>query len=1116
MDLRKIGKNLNLEPDSTTGNGTSKETEQALKSVIPELTWETGGVEDERTEALFARIASLKPTNPVICVQDDLKIPFFYDDQEMDISKLIQERSIEKGQFSLTVTYNAATKKITVPEASEDAWYKAAIFVGSSPEENMIPQLQDPKILSPAHVTHEAFFGVAQQIIQQVEDNPDIPLGVMLIVDRAECLFPGNQIGKSNPVNSDAVSRIGALKEHVASNAPGSRVIFIDRTGKVGESEGIRREITVNHVPEMTRQEVERVLKEAGCSEITEEVLEFGEKLSPEEIRTLIQEVGTQPDELQRAMIRRLEKKIYDESEGVLEFEYVDMDEDEIYLSPKEKEMWDDLADIFLNDPKKASRGLTMAGPPGTGKTFRMRYFASRIGCPCFRLGNISSDGLRGKKEERLRRVFHFLTSFKPCILFIDEVADKFSEGQRGDKDDSESDGFLKEILTSPQMEGVLVVSSANDLSKMDASIAGEERRLGNVIAVLPPHTPEERRGIFLKVFQEIHGKGAQLDGDFLTYLGETLPNGSTPDDYRMVIKNADSKKRRCEREGSPISDMEAINLAIEEYDFQKDQSFMRRVSEAMKFHKHEIRFWETDEDEAEEKLTKEQKDRRAFFVLAAELQQKAMEVERREKLLVEGAEEIEKLDLEIAAKKAALSEMGEACEEKSQAIKDLEAQRQKIEREIGKIERKHVAKGSKLDRREEELEEGAELLAHERENQLEEIKRKNEELEATVAKLRTAQEDDEKKAQEQKRAEKWGKFKAWGPVRVPVTVGSWYLEMWDENPIGAIFLSALVGGVGYGGFKVADRMHLSEAELALALESRESIKEVFGWDELPADKVVVEFAGMQWDGDEYSAIDWEHNTWWGKKGVTLTGSLHEIPITVTINTKPDHASSLDIGGTVFEYDSVEDLVIFFNGWKKRIEELSGGGKLFEPEMKLGEVLLNRVGFDAETYTTVFRGQFNGYSLEVTFAPTQEGVKVSLLYGKHRAELDSIEALEAWLADFPEQVEERKAKALEVFQSLGGGSNIDEPFTYDGKQIKIHYFSDNHRRQLEDPFAEEGILYVFHVTIPEKKGEVGFLAISSDGTGSIFIRNSVKEGWNKVALPQAQRYIERCNEKMDF
>ncbi|KKU32728.1 MAG: AAA ATPase central domain protein [Candidatus Uhrbacteria bacterium GW2011_GWE2_46_68] len=158
---------------------------------------------------------------------------------------------------------------------------------------------------------------------------------------------------------------------------------------------------------------------------------------------------------------------------------------------------------IASGDHRLVPMGITLTGPPGTGKTAIVEALAYEAGFNFVKTKNIRSMWL-GESEARMQKLVYALRDMAPVVVMNDEA--DLAEAQRDSPhgDSGVSERLMKmwmEFLSDPKIRGqVLVINCTNRPDRMDAALKRSGR--SDEIILLPMPSREERDPIFRVMFK--------------------------------------------------------------------------------------------------------------------------------------------------------------------------------------------------------------------------------------------------------------------------------------------------------------------------------------------------------------------------------------------------------------------------------------------------------------------------------------------------------------------------------------------------------------------------------------------------------------------------------------
>jgi ATP-dependent 26S proteasome regulatory subunit len=191
----------------------------------------------------------------------------------------------------------------------------------------------------------------------------------------------------------------------------------------------------------------------------------------------------------------RKQRAMQDEYEGVIDFYEPEFGFEQIGGHEHLKRYFERkiIHPLRQGDRRRASKGVLMTGPPGTGKTVIAKALAKEAKMN-FMIGRLDKlfGGVVGETEKKTAKFLEAVEAASPVILFLDELDSVLSGGRSSPGDSGVSGRVFNSIMTFLSDESragrVVVVSASNRPDLLDTALI----RSGRFDAKLPALPPQK------------------------------------------------------------------------------------------------------------------------------------------------------------------------------------------------------------------------------------------------------------------------------------------------------------------------------------------------------------------------------------------------------------------------------------------------------------------------------------------------------------------------------------------------------------------------------------------------------------------------------------------------
>jgi hypothetical protein len=238
---------------------------------------------------------------------------------------------------------------------------------------------------------------------------------------------------------------------------------------------------------------------------------------------------------------------------------------------------------LFLEDMRFIGRNtirLTLAGPPGNGKTLVALAIAKELGVPAVALHQIK-DMWVGNSEKALGRALNVLKEMPPTLLVVDEV-DQTIGGSRAPSaaqesssvDSSHRDMFMEFTSDNALDNGISIICMSNNPRGIDPAI----RSRFETVAVLEASSPQEMADVVAKNTAKV---GAEIDQDGIVQAFTESPKRFSG---RELVDLLIAAQVHAARAGRAVVGYEEMARAVAESQQYSTRSEQRQALSAVAF----------------------------------------------------------------------------------------------------------------------------------------------------------------------------------------------------------------------------------------------------------------------------------------------------------------------------------------------------------------------------------------------------------------------------------------------------------------------------------------------------------------------------------------------------
>ena len=242
----------------------------------------------------------------------------------------------------------------------------------------------------------------------------------------------------------------------------------------------------------------------------------------------------------------------------------------DIILPLKDKELYEEYKVTLPN-------GMLLYGPPGCGKTFISRKFATEVAYNFIEVkpSDIASIYVHGT-QEKIGKLFDEARAKAPTILFIDEI-DAFMPNRESNLSHSysaEVNEFLTQ-MTDCSKDSVFIIAATNRPEKVDPAIL----RTGRIDKIVYLGPPDENARIEMI---KLHLKNRPVDQNIDYETLAELTDNYVASDLNFILNEAsrDALKERCKIQQKHIENViSRTSPSISKEQIKKYEEFKNKRS---------------------------------------------------------------------------------------------------------------------------------------------------------------------------------------------------------------------------------------------------------------------------------------------------------------------------------------------------------------------------------------------------------------------------------------------------------------------------------------------------------------------------------------------------------